>query len=176
MQLPQGLDHAQDLVVCFALGQAAGQRDFEVAGLEKQTPTHLFVPRAVERQAHRHIGTGMGRQTVQAAAGLARIAGHLGHAFFVPIEFFQNDHGQKNIVLFKSKQAHGVVHQHVGVEHKQFGRTGGDLFLGLGFWLAVLRGFVSGHVGFAGQLLIQIQHHMGCFIGHRLGRGRRRAL
>jgi hypothetical protein len=38
------------------------------------------------------------------------------------VEFFQNNHGQENVVFLKAEQAHGVVQQYVGVQHKQFGR------------------------------------------------------
>jgi hypothetical protein len=48
-------------------------------------------------------------QRIQGSAGLPRIASHFGHAFFMGIEFFQNNHGQEDVVFLKAKQAHGVV-------------------------------------------------------------------
>jgi hypothetical protein len=43
------------------------------------------------------------------------------------VKLFEHDHGQENVVFFKSEKAHRVMHQHIGVEHKQFG--GGVFFL-----------------------------------------------
>ena len=39
--------------------------------------------------------------------------------FLLAVQLFQHDHGQKHIMLFKVEQAHRVVHQDIGVEHKE---------------------------------------------------------
>jgi len=39
----------------------------------------------------------------------------------VGIEFFEHDHGQKNVVLFKSEQAAWIMQQHIGIQHKKLG-------------------------------------------------------
>ena len=48
-------------------------------------------------------------QRIQGPAGLTGVAGNLGHALFVGIEFLQNDHGEKNVMFLETEQAHGVV-------------------------------------------------------------------
>ena len=35
------------------------------------------------------------------------------------IEFFEHDHRQIDIVLFKAKDSSWVVYEHVGIEHEQ---------------------------------------------------------
>ena len=59
--------------------------------------------RGRELEALRHVATLLGHQRVQRAAGLAAVAGYFGHAFLVPIEFFQHDHRQENVVFLKSE-------------------------------------------------------------------------
>ena len=120
----QRFNHTEDLVVSLALWQAHGQGVVQRLGLKEQAAAGFAVPCGVKLQSLRNFsvfGTG---QCVQRAAGLAGVAGHLGHAFFVTVEFFQHDHRQKDVVLFKPEQTHGVVHQHIGVEHEEFGRAG----------------------------------------------------
>lgn len=69
-----------------------------------------------------YIAALMAGQCVERAAGLARIACHLGRTLFVAVEFLEHDHRQKNIMLFKTKQTHRIMQQHIGVEHKQLWR------------------------------------------------------
>jgi len=81
---------------------------------------------------------------------LAGVAGDFGHALFVAVQFFQNDHGQKNVMLFKSEETHRVVHQHIGVKYKQLGGPR-VLWLFNGFWLG--RGMGAHASAFVGLLV-----------------------
>jgi hypothetical protein len=36
------------------------------------------------------------------------------------IEFFQNDHRDKDIMFFEAENGGRVMHQHVGIQDKQF--------------------------------------------------------
>ena len=119
--LAQGLDHAQNLVVGLALGQAHGQAHVQGLRLEKQLATHIAVAGAVQRQAFGHVGALGAGQRIQRAAGLACVACHLGHAFFIAVQLFQHDHGQEDVMFLKAEQAHGVVHQYIGIEHEKLG-------------------------------------------------------
>ena len=118
--LAQGIHYAQNLVVRLALRQARRQRVVQRLGLEEQLAFGFAMAGGIELQAHANVGAVAAGQGVQTAAGLARVAGHFSHAFFVAIELFKHDHRQKDVVLFKAEQAHGVVHQDVGVQHEQF--------------------------------------------------------
>jgi hypothetical protein len=62
-------------------------------------------------------------ERVELAACLARVARHFGHAPLVAVELLQRDHRQVDVVLLEAKQRHRVVHEHVGVEHEQLGRS-----------------------------------------------------
>jgi len=42
----------------------------------------------------------------------------------VVIEFFKGHHWQEDVVLLESKKTGGVMHQHIGIEHKGFGDIG----------------------------------------------------
>jgi hypothetical protein len=42
-------------------------------------------------------------QFIKKAADLTSIAGNFGHAFFARMEFFENYHGNKNIMFLKPK-------------------------------------------------------------------------
>ena len=128
MQLAQRLDHAQDLVVGLALWQRQGQAQVQCLGLEKQLAHGIGVARRAQGGALAQIGPLRRGQGVQRTAGLARIAGDFGHAFLVTVELFQHDHRQKDIVLLKAEQTHRVVHQHIGVEHKEFAGAAGPAF------------------------------------------------
>ena len=98
------------MVIGFALGQGQGQIGCQRLGLEKQAPARSAVSRAAEWQAMQHIARTIGcGQLIQGAADLACVARHLGHAFFMAIEFFQHDHGQINIVFFEAEQAGRIV-------------------------------------------------------------------
>ena len=114
----------ENLVVCLALGQAGGQAVVQRQGLEHELALGFALPGAVEFKALGNVRTGCACQGIERAAGLAGVACHLGHAFFVAIELFKHDHGQEDVVLFEPEQAHGIVHQHIGVQHKQLGGTG----------------------------------------------------
>ena len=112
--------------------QAGGQAVIQGLGLKQQLAPGLAVAGAVELKTGGDIGTGCTGQCVQRAAGLAGIACDFRHAFLVAIQLLQYDHRQVNVVFLKAKQAHGVVQQHVGVQHKQLGRSGVRHFLGTG--------------------------------------------
>ena len=98
--------------------QTAWQAVVQRQGLEHEFAFGLTLTGAIELEAAGDIGARCARQGVQGAAGLPRVARHFGHAFFVPVQFFQHNHRQKNIVFLKAEQAHRVVQQHVGVQHK----------------------------------------------------------
>ena len=121
--LAQGVHHPQNLVVGLALRQAGGQRVVQCLSLEKQLSFGLAMASGVKLQANPDVGAIGASQCVKTAAGLTRVACNLCHAFFVSVQFFQNNHGQEDVMLFKTKQAHGIVHQDIGVQHEQFGRT-----------------------------------------------------
>jgi len=123
MLFAQGLYHAQNLVVGLALGKAHGQAHVQRLGLEKKLATDIAMARAVQRQAFGHVCALRAGQCIQRAAGLAGIARHFGHPFFVAVQFFQHDHGEVDVMFLKAEQAHGVVHQHVGVQHEKLGGT-----------------------------------------------------
>jgi hypothetical protein len=53
VQLAQGLDHAQDLVVGLALRQAVGELEVDEGGLEEQLAAGLAVAGARQRDAGR---------------------------------------------------------------------------------------------------------------------------
>ena len=134
----QRLHYAQDLVVRLALGQAGGQTVVQRLGLEQQFALGLALASAAQIEALGNVRTGRAGQRVERAAGLAGVARHFGHAFFVTIELFEHDHGQEDVVFFKAEHAHRVVHQHIGVKHKQLGRTAAGRF-------AAARGYSLGY-------------------------------
>ena len=122
MLLSQGVNYPEDLVVCLALGQTAGQGVVEHLCLEKKLAFGLAMPGGVEQQAIAYVAPLVAGQYVKCAAGLARIACHFGCSLFMAVEFLQNNHRQKNIMFFKAEQAHRVMQKHIGVEHKQLWR------------------------------------------------------
>ena len=48
--------------------------------------------------------------------------GHLREALFVSVEFLKRGHRQVDVVLFKAKEARGVVHQDIRVQYKELCR------------------------------------------------------
>ena len=167
--LAQGRYHAQDLVVRLALGQAGGQSVVQRLGLEQQLAARIAVAGAGQLETGRDVGARCAGQGVQGAAGLARIAGHFRHALFVAVELFEHDHGQVDVVFFKAEQTHRIVHQHIGVEHKQLGRTGMYAFApsagASGFdgdrWRCLGRGFQGSQLGQKGGWCLG-QRDLGC--------------
>ena len=115
-------EHGKDVVVAFGGGQRSGQRLRDGVGLEKQRARRLPARCVMQRDARAHVGATFNAADngVQHPAGLTRIAGDFGQPFFVGIQLFERHHGDVQIVLFKAEQAGRVVHQHVGIEHKQF--------------------------------------------------------
>ena len=99
----QGFDHTQNLVIGLALGQARGQCEVKWLGLEEQAATHLDMACAIQLDTRSDVRPVGRHQGIQRTAGLAGIARHLGHAFFVAVEFFEHDHGQEHIVFFKAE-------------------------------------------------------------------------
>jgi hypothetical protein len=59
-------------------------------------------------------------QGIKRATDLSRIASDFGHAFLLMIQLFKRHHGEKDIVLFKSKERAWIVQQDIGVEHEKF--------------------------------------------------------
>ena len=62
-------------------------------------------------------------QRIQRARNLARIARDFGHAFLVVVQFFQRHHRQIDVMFLEAEQRCRIVHQHIGVEHEQFGHA-----------------------------------------------------
>ena len=93
-------------------------------GLEKQLAAGIPVAGAVQPQTIADVGASGAGQRIEPAARLARVAGDLGHALFVSVEFLQHDHRQEDVMFLEPEQTHRVVQQHVGVEHEQLGCTG----------------------------------------------------
>ena len=122
MFFAQSRHHTQNLIVCLALRQAQRQVVVKWLGLEQQVATRLRIACGAQSQALGNVSALRAGQCVQGAAGLACIASDLGHAFFMAVKLFEHDHGQEDVVFFKSEKAHRVMHQHIGVEHKQFFR------------------------------------------------------
>jgi hypothetical protein len=44
---------------------------------------------------------------------------YLRDALLVPVELLEGHHGQKDIVLLKAKEAGWVVHEYIGIKHKE---------------------------------------------------------
>src|SRR5574340_1554297 len=99
----------------------------DAAALRWRTPSHVYNPLIYAWPAHREYlgryGERRGRVLllVEKAAGLARVARHLGHALLVVVELLQRGDRHIDVVFFETKQARGVVHQHVGVKDEQLG-------------------------------------------------------
>ena len=122
----QRCHHPQNLVVCLALGQSLhGKVVVEQPGLEEQAPDGFLVAQGIKRQAIDQFLLGHGgHEGVKHPAGLSHIARNLIGAFLVAVHFLQNDQGQVNVVFFKTEEAGRIVHQHVGVKHKQLAGIG----------------------------------------------------
>ncbi len=158
----QGVHHTQNLVVRLALWQAARELGVQWLGLEKQQAACRLVAGGGQLEAARHVATLLGRQGIQCAAGLPAIARHFGHALFVAVEFFEHDHRQEDVVFLKAEQAHGVVQQHVGVEHEQAGESRAVRFAGGA-------AAVAGHRGGAGHLFRRHRCVLARLLDPRLG-------
>ena len=113
------LHYGENLVVALASGQALGQRCGFDVGLQHELALRFAAAGAGERNAAAQKMRAGIDHFVEKAAGLAGIARHIGHAFFVRIHFFERDDGDIKIMLFEFKQAGRVVQQHIGVENKQ---------------------------------------------------------
>ena len=124
-----------DLIVGLAAGERWRQRGRDRLGLQEQPAAGRASARGLERNtardiaaADRHCG---GNQLVEVARSLARVARNFGDAFLVVVELLEREDWQVEIVLFEAIKAGGVVHQHVGIEHKELGKGGlaglGDL-------------------------------------------------
>ena len=109
MLLAQGFDHAQDLVVGLALGQAGGQLVVQRGGLKEQAAASGALAGGVKLEPPDNIGTADAGQGIKRAADLAAIARHFGHALLVAVQLFQHHHRQVDVVLFKAEQAGRVV-------------------------------------------------------------------
>ena len=138
---------AEDLVVRLAHGQALRQLGRNGLGLQHQfagRSAHAFLG---QRDAGLDVALESCYQFIQETAGLPGIAGDLAHAFFVCVQLFERDDGDEQIMLVKPEQRGGIVHQNIGIEHKQFGQGGGGFFLRHDDILSVMAGTGSGLSG-----------------------------
>ena len=87
-------------------------------GLKEQLAFGLAMPGAVQAQTFSDIGTVRSRQRIKGAASLAGVTGYFGHTLFMTVKFLKYDHRQEDVVFFKTEQAHRVVQQNVGIQHK----------------------------------------------------------
>jgi len=126
--------HGQDLVVGLAADERRRQLRRNRFGLQEQPTGRRAAARRLERNACRDVAAAdcdsRGHQLVKIARGLPRVARDLGHAFLVAVELLERKHRQEDVVLFKTVEAGGIVHQHVGVEHEELGESGGLAGLG----------------------------------------------
>jgi len=119
--LTQMHDDADDLVVGFGGRQRNRQDAVDGFGLEKQVAGGQFARRAAQVYAFGHVVLCPGDDLVEQTAGLACVAGNFRHAFLVGVEFLQRHHRHVDVVLLEAKQAQGVMHQHIGIQHKELG-------------------------------------------------------
>ena len=62
---------------------------------------------------------GVADHFVQEARHLAHVAGCFRESLLVCIELLEHDHRQIDVVLLEAEYRSGIVHEHVGIEHKQ---------------------------------------------------------
>ncbi len=112
----------EDAVVGLVARQTSRQLCRAGLGLEEQSPG---LARAGAGQWHARFDLVAGHaveQFVEAAADLPRVTRHLGVADLGRVEFLEHDHRNEQVVLVELEQCGRVMHQHVGVEHKELGR------------------------------------------------------
>jgi len=81
VRLLQCAHHTQNLVICLARGQCQRQAQVQCLCLKEQLALGVGIARGVEWQTLGHVEALRSGQSIQGAAGLACVAGHLGHAF-----------------------------------------------------------------------------------------------
>ena len=118
----QGHHHADDVIVRLAQGERLGKRAVQRLGLQEQLARGGIRRVALERDARVDLAGDAADDFVEVAARLARVARDFRQAFLVAVEFLQRHDRQEHVVLLEAEQAGGIVHQHVGVEHEQFGQ------------------------------------------------------
>ena len=103
MLLTECIDDTQNLIVCFSLRKAGRQCVIKQLRLKKQLATRLSVSRHIKGQAAGDVVALVSCKGVQGTAGLPGISSNFGHAFFMGIEFLQNNHGQENVMFFETE-------------------------------------------------------------------------
>ena len=119
--LLQVLNHADDLIVSLAAGQARWKFANYGFGLQKQAAIGIFIAMRGQGDAFCNISRRVAQQLIEIATRLARIARDFGHAFLVIVELFKRGHRNEKIVFLEAEQTGGIVHQDIGVEHEKFG-------------------------------------------------------
>jgi len=158
-------DHGQDLVVVLGLGQGRGQFRINGLRLQEQAATGQLVGRPLQGNALLDVVVfQVGQDLVQGPAALPGVTGDFRHAFFVVVQLLQGHDGEKDIVFLKAEQAGGIVHEHVGIQHKKLAGFGG------GFLFTTRAGFTDHSGRFPGgwlklQGFDEIQHFLG-MTGH----------
>jgi hypothetical protein len=115
----------QDGIVRHAAGQAVREGGTHAAHLKEQPPAAIFVDAGCVLDGRQGDTVADGFQVrvldqfVQKPAGLTSIAGNFGEALLGSIQFFQDDHGNEEVVLLEAEQRRGIVHQHIGVEGEE---------------------------------------------------------
>jgi hypothetical protein len=119
----QGERRTEDAVVFLAAGHAGGQFGSEDARLYVQRPGRMAVGHGGtvgQRQAGLDVAVGgAAGEFVQEAVGLAHVTRDLGGTDLGIVQFLQHRHRQEDVVLVKTEQRGGVVHQDVGIQHEQ---------------------------------------------------------
>ncbi len=131
----QMFDYADDLVIGLAACQTRGQLAADRLCLQKQASRSVAAVVCMQLDAVLDVVLGCAYDFVEKAARLPRIARDLRHTFLVIVELFESRHRNVDVVFLEAKQAGRIVHEHVGVEHKQLdvGRKARDY--GSGFAL-----------------------------------------
>jgi hypothetical protein len=57
-------------------------------------------------------------QLVNESTDLSHIAGRFSHPLFARIQFLQDNHGQEYVMFVEPEDRRWIVHQNVGIEHK----------------------------------------------------------
>ena len=120
-RLAQRAHDPEDVVVGLPDRQAGRQNLRDRLRLQKQAAGGLGVADRGQQNPLLDLVVAGRHQCIERAARLPGVARHLRQAFLVAVQLLQRHHRQEDVVLLEAKQARGVVHQHVGVEHEQLG-------------------------------------------------------
>ena len=122
MLVLQPRDHAKDLIIDLAERQDRGHIALHRMRLQIHPPGRRLVANHRQGRTLGQIGLATLHNLIQEAGHLPRIARHLAHPLLVVIQLLQHRHRQIQVVLLEAVQRGRIVHQDIGVEHKQLGR------------------------------------------------------